>query len=511
MLSLRKLLYGSASNVLRLILSVLVATTLPPLLVRHLSQAAYSAWVLILQLSAYIALLDLGLQAVIAKSIAEYHAKGDHEASHRLLSSAISMLSLIAIVGVAAAVVLTWRVPNLFHQMPSALVPQVRISLLLIGCSAAFALPFNPFLAVFTGLQEYGFPTAVALLSRIISTVLLIAMVLMGKSIVQMAIALTIVNVATALAQWRGWHHYARARIAFSAFSIDRFVAKHLMRSGGALAIWTMGMLFVSGLDVVIVGHFDYANTGFYSIGTTATNFMLMCVSSLFSPLLPAVSAMQTTSSPKAIGDFTIRTSRFCTVILFLLAVPLIIGAYPILFVWVGQAYALKSVRFFQVLVLGNLVRQLGCPYSIIVIATGQQHLATIAAVAEALVNLVASVWLVRRIGAIGVAYGTLIGAFVSIGLHLAVSMPLTRKSIELSRLRFVMDSILRPLVCTLPVLLLLPFMRWNSLLPAPAALLSICALMVGSLFLMFGITGADRSSIQARLFSMRKASGTNA
>jgi O-antigen/teichoic acid export membrane protein len=509
-LSLRKLLSGSASNLVRVLLSVVVAITLPPLLVRHLSQAEYSAWVLILQLSAYIALLDLGLQAVISKSIAEYHANGDHEAKHRLLSSSVSMLCLISIVGLAAAVVLTWRVPQLFHQMPPVLIPRVRISLLLIGCSAAFALPFNPFLSVFTGLQEYGFPTAVALLSKIGSTLLLMAMVLLGKSLVQMAIALTVVSMATALAQWGGWRRYARARVAFSAFSMPGPMVKNLLRSGGPLAIWTVGGLFVSGLDVVIVGHYDYANTGFYSIGAGATNFMLMCVTGLFSPLLPAVSAMQTTSKPKEIGDLTIRTSRFCTVILCALAVPLTIGAYPVLCLWVGHTYALRSVRFLQILVLGNLVRLLGYPYAIFTIATGQQHLSATAAVAEALVNLLLSIWLVQRVGAIGVAYGTLIGAFVSIGLHLAVSMRFTRRWIELSRLRFIMDSLLRPLVCTLPVLLLLPFMKWNSLLPAPVSLLSICAVMIGSLFLLFGITGADQSSIQARLSNMRKASGRN-
>jgi O-antigen/teichoic acid export membrane protein len=192
------------------------------------------------------------------------------------------------------------------------------------------------------------------------------------------------------------------------------------------------------------------------------------------------------------------------------LAVPLTIGAYPVLCLWVGHTYALRSVRFLQILVLGNLVRLLGYPYAIFTIATGQQHLSATAAVAEALVNLLLSIWLVQRVGAIGVAYGTLIGAFVSIGLHLAVSMRFTRRWIELSRLRFIMDSLLRPLVCTLPVLLLLPFMKWNSLLPAPVSLLSICAVMIDSLFLLFGITGADQSSIQARLSNMRKASGRN-
>jgi O-antigen/teichoic acid export membrane protein len=54
-----------------------------------------------------------------------------------------------------------------------------------------------------------------------------------------------------------------------------------------------------------------------------------------------------------------------------------------------------------------------------VAVATGKQHLATIAGVTEAIVNLSVSIYLVQRIGAVGVAIGTLVGAFVCLGLHL--------------------------------------------------------------------------------------------
>ena len=59
-----KIIKGSASNLVRVALSMLLAFVLPRLLVHRLSPAEYSAWVLILQISAYISLLDLGLQTV---------------------------------------------------------------------------------------------------------------------------------------------------------------------------------------------------------------------------------------------------------------------------------------------------------------------------------------------------------------------------------------------------------------------------------------------------------------
>ncbi|MGI4979354.1 MAG: lipopolysaccharide biosynthesis protein [Janthinobacterium lividum] len=460
---------------------------------------------MILQLSTYVALLDLGLQTVTSKLLAEYYAKGEQESTHKLLSSSVSLLMLLCPVGFVVVGVLTWRVPDFFHQMPPALIPQVRLSLFMIGAAAAFALPFSAFAAVFTGLQEYGFPTAVALIGRGLSTALLITMVLTGKGLVPMAIVVTIVNVAIAVTQWAGWRRFARERFRFSAFQMDRFMTRRLVRSGGVFAIWTLGFLVVSGLDVVVVGHYDYKDTGFYSIGATATNFMLMCVSSLVSPLLPAVSAMQVNSKSIAVGNVVIHFSRFCALLLCALAIPLTVGAYPLLSLWVGTAYAAKSASFLRILVLGGVVRTLGYPYETIVLATGQQHLATVAVVAESVINLAVSIWLVQHVGAVGVAYGTLIGAVVHVGLHVGVSMRMTQQTITLSRVRFLVDSLLRPLVCVTPVLLLLPFVTWNKTLPASIPLLSTCALATALMMAFVGLTPSDRKVIRERVLSWRK------
>jgi O-antigen/teichoic acid export membrane protein len=499
-----KILRGSASGVVRLILSVLVATILPPILVHHLSQAEYSAWVLILQLSTYINLLDLGLQTIIGKMIAENHALGDAEGNHRLLSTSFSVLTSIAGVGMIMVVIMVWRVPQLFHQMPLALFPEVRLGLLLIGISAAFGLAFNPFLSVFTGLQSYRVPTVIALLSRILSASLLVVLVLLHKGLVKLTLAIALVNIATAIAQFYGWKFYARRQVGFSFWRLHRSTASKLLQSGGVIAVWSLGELFVSGLDLVLVGHFDYANTGFYAIATSATNFMLMIISSLFSPLLPAMASMQATSTPEAIGRVMIRISRYCTLTLCALSLPLLLTAFPLLSLWVGHIYALKTVLFLQILVVSNCLRQLCYPYSLVVIATGKQNLATLASVGEAAVNLAVSLWLGQRLGALGIALGTLAGATVSIVMHLTISMKLTRSAIDVAPSCFIVQSLLRPLACVLPLVLL--FSSWNrtSMMPARPSLLVVWVFSTLCVMYTIGLTSEDRAMIWEKLASLR-------
>jgi O-antigen/teichoic acid export membrane protein len=174
-----------------------------------------------------------------------------------------------------------------------------------------------------------------------------------------------------------------------------------------------------------------------------------------------------------------------------------VIGPYSLLKLWVGHDYAVRGALFLQVLVLGNIVRQLASPYALVMLATGKQHLATIAAVAEALVNLCLSIYLVRKYGAIGVAIGTLVGAFVSIGLHLTVSMKLTQSAISMWRRSFVLTGLLRPLLCVIPAAFLIPLWKHLGMFPLgiPMILTSFFAMAVVGWFAV--MTAAERNDLR--------------
>jgi O-antigen/teichoic acid export membrane protein len=479
---------------------MLVALVLPPLLVHRMSPAEYSAWVLILQTSAYINLLDLGLQTAIGKFVAEYDAQGDRLASSRILSSSFAILCVSAFVGAVAIAIVAWRVPQLFHQMPAALIGDVREGILVVGLSAVLALPFGTFLAAFTGLQRYGFPTAFAMTNKVLSAAGLAGLLLMHGRLVQLVWLMAIFNVAAAFGQFLGWRRYAKESVGFSFKLVDRESALRLVKYGSVLSIWTVATLLVSGLDMVIVGHYDFKDTGYYGIATAVTNFMLLVVGSLFGPLLPAVSSLQSGRTSGQIGEMVIKATRYCALLLCLIGLPLLLGAYPLLKLWVGHDYAIRSALFLQVLLLGNAIRQLGYPYALVVVATGKQHLATIAAVAEAVVNVSLSIYLVQRVGAVGVAIGTVAGAFVTIGVHLGVSMKLTRSTILMSRRRFMLTGLLRPLLCAIPSLLLFPFFRKFRMLPSNISLIAIWALATLAIAWLIGLTSEERCDFKEAL-----------
>jgi O-antigen/teichoic acid export membrane protein len=476
---------------------MLVALVLPPLLVRRMAPAEYSAWVLILQCSAYVNLLDLGLQTAIGKFVAEYDTANDRTASSRILTNSFVILCVSAFVGAVVIITISWRVPQIFHQVPQALIGHLRQGILVVGLSTVFALPFGAFLATFAGLQRYGFPTILTMTGKLFSSAALAGLLLMHGTLIQMAGLMAACNAATALGQFFGWERYVKNRVGFSFKLIDRETALRLAKYGSVLSVWTIATLLISGLDVVIVGHYDYKNTGYYGIAVGATNLLLVVITSIFSPLLPAVSSMNSGRTRGQIGELVIRVTRYCTLLICLLGLPLVFGAYPLLKLWVGHGYAIRSALFLEVLVLGNAIRMMGYPYALAVVATGTQRLATIAAVAEAIANVTLSIYLVQRVGAVGVAIGTCAGALVSIGVHLTVSMRLTRSTILMLRRRFVLEAVLRPLSCVIPSIVLFPIWRRFAMLPASLPWLVPWAFFTFGTAWFIGLKSAERHGLR--------------
>jgi len=443
------------ANMARVAVVSAVAILLPSYLTHHLSVKVYAAWVLIIQLGAYVSYLDLGIQTSISKFVAEHDAKGDELEAGRYASAGLGLMLLAGILGGVLTLGLAWQLPKLFSGMPANLFPEVRIALILVGCSLSFGLVCSVYSAVFLGLQRYWIPTAITILSRVLFAIAVFAAVWAGGNLEIMGLAAALVNILAGLLQVLAWRKRA-SHIPVSLSLLDFRILKNVAQYCSLQSISTIGMFCVTGLDIVIVGHFDYVQTAYYSIAALPTSFLLLIISALLGPLMPASSALSTRFSPSQMGIFLSKITRYNTIALLLVGLPLVVFAFPILRLWVGSEYALHTVAYLRILVVANVVRNLCAPYATIITATANQKSVIPTAVSEAVVNLGSSLYLAWRFGAIGVAMGTVIGSGVSILVHFVISMRLTRPVISISRRQLLLRDIFAPCVICLPSALLL-------------------------------------------------------
>jgi O-antigen/teichoic acid export membrane protein len=496
-----KLSQNILASLARVIAVSLVALVLPAYLTHHLPVTTYAAWVLIIQLAAYVSYLDLGIQTGVSKFVAEYDARGDISGAGRHASAGLALMFFAGALGLLLTCGLAWQVPRLFHSMPTNLYHDVRVSVLLVGSSLSFGLICAVYSAIFLGLQRYWIPMSITIVNRVSYAVIVVVIVALRGSLEAMGIAVALINVVTGLLQVFAWRNRA-SHVRVSLRAADYGVFKNVTRFCSLQSVWMIAMLCISGLDVTIVGHYDYLQTAYYSIATLPVAFVLMIMSAMLNPLMPASSALSTHRSPVQMGELVAKVTRYSTLTLLLTGLPLIVLGYPILRLWVGAQYALHTLPYLRILVFANIIRNLCAPYATVVIATDRQSAAIAAAVSEAVVNLGSSIYLARRYGAIGVAIGTVLGAFVSVALHFGITMRFTHRTLAISRVRLFGKGMLRPAIIAVPSFLILP-LCWSpaQALRAPIML----AWCVTTVFFAWygGLTVSDRSDA-IRIFRNR-------
>jgi len=404
----------------------------------------------------------------------------------------------IGFIGIAG---LAFLMPHIFQQLPQLVLGDSRRALVLVGGSLAIGLPCSVLNGIFVGLQRYEVPAAIIGSSRLLSAMLLILIVRYGGSLTKMAAAVAGVNLAAYGLQYLFYLKMA-PKMRFSSHLVSRKAGRELFDFCLSLSIWSFAMLLVNGLDVSLVGYFEFEKVAYYSVAATLILFLAGLQYALFNVMIPSTAVMQTQGNSIQLGKTMITATRYGSFILLLMGLPLVFAAKPILTLWVGAKYAGHSVLILQVLTAANMIRLSAVPYVMTLIGTGQQRLVTITPVLEGISNLLVSVIAGYFFGALGVAAGTLAGAIVGTMGNLVYNMPKTTE-IEFQIAEYLRDGLLRPLICSVPLVaaaLIFHFSNASAQLTGYAAIgagLVVTALLVWR----FGLVSAEREKLWAHRF----------
>jgi Na+-driven multidrug efflux pump len=183
------------------------------------------------------------------------------------------------------------------------------------------------------------------------------------------------------------------------------------------------------------------------------------------------------------------------------------LGMAPLLRLWVGADYASNTLLFGELLVAAQTIRLTLMPYTLIGFSAGEQKHMLVSPIVEGVVNLAASIALVRVMGAAGVAVGTLIGAVVGIALHFFVSMNRT-PSMSFRKNDLLWQGILRPAAWALaPAAVAAMAMLIIPSTPGRLLVVGLTFVILCALLWKVHLAPEERAAVRelaARLFSSR-------
>ncbi|HEX4004747.1 MAG TPA: hypothetical protein VHX60_01105 [Acidobacteriaceae bacterium] len=493
---------NAIANLSRMSASWAIVLFLPPLLVRVLDKPTYATWMLIVQLGAYVTLIDTGIQSAIGRFVGRAEGLKDRRYLGQSLTSAGLILVAAAIVAAGVTVVCAWQLKNFFHGIPASILPGARESLLVIGISLAISLPFSTFAGAFLGLQMNRVNAIAVSAGKLVGAAGAGWAAWRHEGLLAMTLWTGFGYLLQSGLYLMWWKRLQPRGLIHKAF-VSGTAIREFSRFCAAMFAVQFTAVLISGMDMPVVAAFDFKSAAYYAVAATASTMLAGPHAGIVSTLIPVASGLSATVSPERLGGIVLKVTRYANAILCLLTLPLLLGMDPFLRVWVGLDYARHALPLATILIVAQFIRLTLQPYAAVGFGAGQQDRMLVSPMTEGIVNLGCSVAGAYLWGAIGVAVGTLIGACVGIALHFTNSMPRT-DSMQFSRRRLAISGILRPVACALPWLLfLLPALRHVHNLAGQLGLIAAGELAAAAALWALNFDGVERGQIRTALQRM--------
>lgn len=473
------------ANLMRGGATAIVALALPHFLTHSLSHDRFAAWSLLLQMSAYTSYLDFGVQTAVARFLAGYMERGEERHRDRLVSTALALLSAAAVLAILLFIVVLWQLPNLFSGIPAEMMTEFRLAAGILGASVVLSLPLSAYSGVLLGLHRNEYVAAAVGGSRLLGAAGVLLLVQHSHSLVYLSACIALTTVLGGLSQVA----MVKRLLPTLSVSPSGVKASTALELGGycvGLTVWTVGMLLISGLDVAIVGHVDFKAVGYYSIAAALVTLFSGAHTAICSAFMTPVAALHASGEANYIRGVILHATRLSTFVNLLAVSITFLGGKFLLQYWVGEPYASQALPIVEILMLAQAVRLVMNPYASALIATDLQRYGIAQGAVEGVINLVCSIIGAYWIGPMGVALGTLIGAVCGL---IWTSLLTVRRTAEISsgRWTFISEGILRPFVCTLPLVIFTIVLHDHALTANTVILLGLSALASYLLVYRFG------------------------
>lgn len=196
---------------------------------------------------------------------------------------------------------------------------------------------------------------------------------------------------------------------------LNENIIKDIKQKIKALFIHKIGGFFVKGTDNIIISIFIGIKTvGLYSNYSLIISALTSLIGQVFSPLIASVGNLLVTSNTdkkyeiyKKIEFFNFWVTSFCSICLLVIIKPFII-------IWIGEEYLLSDFTVI-ILVINFYFQILRYRTSIFKEADGIFYEDRFIPIFESIINVIASVILVKILGLPGVFIGTIISNFLLI------------------------------------------------------------------------------------------------
>lgn len=460
----RLLLRNIFSSWAGLVINIIVSFFLAPFVVRSLGDTWYGVWVIMMQFTAYLYLMDFGVRDSIVRYISKHQARGEAGELNQIVNSALFIYGVFALLCMLVTGGIALLFPLVFNVQPKT-VPVAQLVVLLVGGTIAQSFIFNVFRGVLLGLQRYDITHGVGVTSVLLRALLIVVFLKLGYGIVAMGVIQLGVGLFSGVLVYIAALHQLRKReipLRFRWIPLRQQtgVLKNLGNYSFFVLINNLAQKAIFSSDALIIGMFmPAAAVTYYAIAGNLIEYLRRLSNVTAEVLNPLTSELSSLNQHEKIRRVLVQGSKLALLVGLPIATVYIFLGREFIGLWMGEKYGPLAGDVLVVLALGQILSFPHYTMNSLLYGMSRHHIIALWRIFEAVVNVVLSIVLVQYYGIIGVAIATVIPHLIVVVVVLPWQIS---RIVGMSLGDYVRSAYVRPLLAVAPFALLCDWAAHN-------------------------------------------------
>ena len=403
----RLLVRNTAWNYVGFTVNLAANLLLFPYIVHRLGDAEAGIWLLLGSVTGYMGLLELGLVPSLSQSIAADLGRGDRHALDEAASTTLVLLCALAAIPLLGLPAVPWLARS--FQVPAGLERQAERAFQVAIAGFALRMPLATFQAVLLGTQRQDRCSQRWILVVAAKAVGAVVLLSMGFGLVPIVAMEALVHLSAGIPQSR-WAFREIPALKLRPGLARAGRASALVSFGGTLLVLSLCSVMTDQTNRLVIAAFlPVAMVTYFSAGWKLYQFAYAVPTTLVQAVAPLAAHLHGRRDLAGLEDLLVRMTKYTAGVAWPLTLSLGFCAAFLLDLWMGPAFA-AHFRVVQVLAVAFLVTAYNhTAYSILVGTRRVGPLLWMYQLPVAAATLGLSVWLVRRMGIVGVAGATVV------------------------------------------------------------------------------------------------------
>jgi O-antigen/teichoic acid export membrane protein len=379
-----------------------------PYITTSLGIERYGAWVIVFQTINYFSLFDFGLERAVVRFVARFSALRDNNSISNVLSTAISSYLWLGTLVLTATFALSGFLFEHIGIANPGLANDTRWAFVVVGGFLSVRFYLSSWNQTLIGLQRSDIVNSLDIIEEIVRVLVLTLMLSKGCNLVTLAGGVFGVSLARQLGACL-FVSYLYPEIVLSSAHVNQATRKSLFAYGGIAVAINATWLIVFGTDSILLGILSSTSAaGIFGPAAQVMLYLRNAVNAIGTPLVPAVAHIESQSSIGAVARNYIKALKYTAFASAFFSVGVIFFAKPFVQLWLAPEYS-QTAEIMIILAGGTAFLLPQIIGNAVLFGIDKHKYLLVALSIEATLKLGLSFILIRRYGAVGMAWATTI------------------------------------------------------------------------------------------------------